>query len=144
MDLFFTSRTKRRQCLSFQKLEKRGDALKKVNKSLEFDYPRPKWRGITPNSWLPPPRFLLIHFLSHSSPQQSCGVFWHLFINKFQCISRFSYPWIILPLLIYLFKSVPLPNKKLPCMLVMNIHAAVRPFASRSRKQVLSTKHRVP
>jgi hypothetical protein len=29
-----------------------------VKKSLEFDYPRPKGRGITPNSWLTPPRFL--------------------------------------------------------------------------------------
>ena len=35
-----------------------NNAPLKVKKSLEFDYPRPKWRGITPNSWLPPPRFL--------------------------------------------------------------------------------------
>ena len=34
-----------------------GEFGEKVKKSLEFDYPRPKGRGITPNSWLPPPRF---------------------------------------------------------------------------------------
>ena len=49
-----------------------------VKKSLEFDYPRPKGRGITPNSWLTPPRFqkqIILAIHPHSRAVGYSGAF---------------------------------------------------------------------